>query len=177
MLKASGGKPRSWYRPSARSFTAGEPRRVSGPREVLPGVRAARLWALEPGVGLLRRIGRRLDARPVARRGLVDRVVDALALARAHHQHHARAAAGAHDDVRGPLRAVEEVPRPQRALLSLNHERAFTAQHEEVLLIALGVVDAVRLPRREHADVHHQVGELRVSNRSLEEARGAELLV
>jgi hypothetical protein len=47
---------------------------------------------------------------------------------------------------------MEEVPSAQRALLTLDEQRAVAGQDEEVLLLVLGVVAAVRLARWQHVD-------------------------
>ena len=42
---------------------------------------------------------------------------------------------------------LEEVPRPNQPLLALDEQRALPGQHQERLLLRLGVVEAVRLTR------------------------------
>jgi hypothetical protein len=59
----------------------------------------------------------------------------------------ARPFACADEDVLRPRRAVEEVPRLQAALLTLDEEDAFGGEYEEVLLHVLRVVFPVRLAR------------------------------
>src|SRR5206468_12680887 len=78
--------------------------------------------------------------------------VDNLPLLRPPSDHEDRAwpVTGADEDVLGPGRAVEEVPRPQEPLLSLDEQATLAGQDEEILLLRLAVVEAVRLPRLEH---------------------------
>ena len=90
----------------------------------------------------------------MAEGGLGARVDDALlrpALAGADHEDHARAVAGADEDVLGAGRAVHEVPRLQRPLLTLDQEEALAGEDEEVLLVGLAVVHPARLSRLEDA--------------------------
>ena len=99
------------------------------------------------------RVGRLLlRARAVPRCQLRHRVEQLLVLrAGAGHQDHARAVAGSHEDVLGAGGAVEEVPRTEEPLLAVDEQPALTGEHEEGLLLRLGVVEAVRLPRLEDA--------------------------
>src|SRR6185295_14397487 len=135
--------------------------------------------AREAAVGLVlaRRLG--LDARAVPERGLGARVDDAgvlgPAVARAGHEDRARPVAGADEDVLGLGRAVHEVPRAQRALVALDDEQAFAREDEEVLLVALAVVDPARLPRLQDRQRHADVGKRDLV--ALEDAGGAEGLV
>ncbi len=84
------------------------------------------------GVGLPR--VRRLDlhAGSVAQRELRDGVEDrAAGTTCAGHEDDAGAVARADDDVLGPGRAVEEVPRPQAPLLPFNEQQALAGEDEE----------------------------------------------
>ena len=62
-------------------------------------------------------------------------------------------------------------PTGQRPLLALDEERALAGEHEEVLLRGLGVVEAVRLSRREDVDPNAVLAEPVVT--ALERALGA----
>src|SRR5881275_862952 len=106
-------------------------RRPPDPRRLVPYVRL---------VGIRRLL---LRARAVARRQLGDRI-DHLPIFRppTDHEDHARPVAGAHEDVLGPGRAVEEVPRPQEPLLPFDEQPALARQNEEILLLRLSVVEA-----------------------------------
>jgi len=55
---------------------------------------------------------------------------------------------------------VDEIPGPQAALLIFDHEHALPGDDEEVLLAALAVVHAVRLPGQENVDAKAELGEL-----------------
>ena len=82
---------------------------------------------------------------------LRDRVEDrASRSASPGHEDDAGAVTRADDDVLGSGRAVEEVPRAERALLALDEQQALAGENEEVLLGLLFVVEAVRLTRLEH---------------------------
>ena len=59
-----------------------------------------------------------------------------------------------------PGGAVEEVPCPEEPLLTLDEQRALPGQHEEVLLLRLGVVEAVRLARLQDVESDAQLREL-----------------
>src|SRR5207237_9350079 len=76
------------------------------------------------------------------------------------HQHHARPLAGAHEDVLGPGGTVEEVPWLEEPLLTLDEEPALSGQYEERLLLRLGVVEAVRLARRQDVEPDAELREL-----------------
>jgi len=90
----------------------------------------------------------------VAGGNLRDGVVKLLVLpARARHENRAWAVVGADEDVLGAGRQVDEVPRAQRPLLTLDEEEALAVEDEEVLLKRLAVVEAVGLARVEDADV------------------------
>jgi hypothetical protein len=69
-------------------------------------------------------------------------------------------------------RVVEEVPRPERAFLAVDEQPTLPREHEEGLLLRLRVIEAVRLPRREHADVDAELRERVVA--ALEPAPRAE---
>ena len=62
--------------------------------------------------------------------------------------HHAGTVAGADDHVRGPGRAVHEVPGPQRSLGALDDQDGLSGHDQEVLLVDLEVIHADRLARR-----------------------------
>src|ERR1044072_5254232 len=98
-------------------------------------------------------------ARAVARRRLRHRVVHLRARARAGHQDHARPVARTHEGVLGPRGGVEEVPRPEAPLLALDDQRALAREHQERLLVHLGVVEA-RLSGFQHGEVDPQLGKL-----------------
>jgi hypothetical protein len=55
---------------------------------------------------------------------------------------------------------VEEVPRPEQPLLAVDEQPALAGQDEERLLLRLGVVEAVRLARLQHAQVDAELLEL-----------------
>jgi hypothetical protein len=55
--------------------------------------------------------------------------------------------------VLGPGWTVEEVPRPKDPLLTLDEQPALSGEHEERLLLILGVVEAVRLARLQDAEL------------------------
>src|SRR6266850_1457167 len=87
-----------------------------------------------------------MHARVVARRELRDWIVQLRVLrSRAGHEDHARPVAGAQEDVLRPGGTVEEVPRAKKPLLTLDEQPALAGQHEERLLLRLGVVEPVRL--------------------------------
>src|SRR5262249_2077277 len=91
--------------------------------------------------------------------------------ARADHEDHARFVPGADEDVLRPGRRVEEVPLAKPPFLAFDEQRAFARQHEEVLLLRLGVVAAVRLARGQNVDADAELLELSI--RRLERALGA----
>src|SRR4051812_4267427 len=124
---------------------------ASGPGQAVPVRRSPDPRRLEADVRLVR-IRRLLrGARAVLRRELGHRVDDVPVLGPpTDHEEHARPVAGADEDVLGPGRAVEEVPRPQDALLPLDQQAALARKNEEVLLLRLAVVEAVRLAGLEH---------------------------
>src|SRR6476661_6550196 len=70
---------------------------------------------------------------------------------------------------------MEEVPRAQRSLLALDEQGALAGQDEEVLLLVLGVVAAVRLAGWKHVDADSELLELRL--RRLERALRARTLL
>ena len=103
------------------------------------------------------------NARVVLRGDLVDGVENLLALpAPTGHDDHARPVPRADEDVLRHRRAVHEVPRLQPALLAVEDEDALPGDDEEVLLIRLAVVHAVRLAGLEHGDAEADLGELRL---------------
>jgi hypothetical protein len=53
---------------------------------------------------------------------------------------------------------MDEVPRPQPALVLLDQDQALAVEDEKVLLLVLGVVHRVRLPRLEDVDVDPELG-------------------
>src|SRR5947208_15337254 len=131
------------------------PRRTDylGPGQAIPGGGPLAPRRLPLGVRLVR-IGRlALDARAMTGRELGDGEADGpVARPRADHQDRAGLVAGADEDVLGPSRCVEEVPRAQRPFLPLHEQRALTGQDEKVLLLVLGVVAAVGLAGWKHVD-------------------------
>ena len=135
---------------------AARPSRHLSPGKRVPvrGPRAPR--RLEPGRRVrLPRVGRLLlDARAEARRELrhgvahtASRPTREPAMKITH-----GAVACADEDVLGPGGAVEEVPLPQEPLLPFDEQRARPGQHEERLLLRLGVVEPVRLARLQHVE-------------------------
>ena len=62
----------------------------------------------------------------------------------------------------GPGRAVEEVPRPQEPLLPFDEQPALARQNEEILLLRLSVVEAVRLAPLEHVQPDAELRERHV---------------
>src|SRR5439155_6960782 len=123
----------------------------SGPREALPVRRPPDPRRLVPLVRL-GGIGRLLVcARAVSRRQFGDRI-DHLPVfgSPTDHEDHAPPVAAAHEDVLSPGRAVEEVPCTQASLLPFHEYSALARQDEEILLLRLPVVEAVRLTRLEH---------------------------
>src|SRR5215217_6234085 len=93
--------------------------------------RVARLLGRRRAV-LLRQLGH----------GVVQRL---LRPAGADHEDRAGPVARADADVARPGREVDEVPGLQAPLLLLDEQQALAGEHEEVLLHALGVVEAVHL--------------------------------
>ena len=155
--RAGGGASR--LRGAAGPDAAARPR----PRDLdrRPGQLGGRLLApARLGVRLDGIVGGLGDGGAVARRQLADGVVDRLpGPPRAGHQDPARTVSGAHEHVRGAGGAVEEAPLREPLLLAVDDRDALPAEHEEVLLEALRVVEAARLPRLEHADADPVVGE------------------
>src|SRR5512132_1837448 len=72
-------------------------------------------------------------------------------------------------------RAVHEVPRLERPLLTFDEQEALTGKDEEVLLGGLGVVQPFRPSGLENAEVDSEVSERRAL--ALEGAHGAEAVV
>src|SRR5439155_11181571 len=107
-------------RPRPRGAWALSPSNASsglGPRQTVPVRGPAPLWPLEPRVRLLRVRRLLLRARAVARGELRHRVEQLFVLRpRPGHQDHARPVAGTDEDMLGPGRAMEEVPRPEETL-------------------------------------------------------------
>ena len=77
----------------------------------------------------------------------------------ARHEDDAWAVPRTDEAVRCPRRAVHEVPRLQPTLLTLDHQNALTGEHEEMLLVGLGVVQPARLSRAEYLEREADVGE------------------
>ncbi len=124
-------------------------KQVLSPGQAVPVRRPPALWRLEPRVRLSRVGGLLLRARAVARRELRHRVEHRRPPS-------ARRPSGSRTGRRRRPRrrapsggAVEEVPRPEEPLLALDEQLALAGQHEERLLLRLGVVEAVRLARLE----------------------------
>jgi hypothetical protein len=61
--------------------------------------------------------------------------------------------------VLGSRRTVKEVPRPKKPFLTLDEQPALAGEHEERLLLILGVVEAVRLARLQDAELDAQLWE------------------
>src|SRR5881398_2267739 len=136
----AGGKywpPRTWL--------------ASSPGQAVPVGRSPDPRRLEADVRLVR-VGRLLRRARAVLRGELGHRIDDLPLLRppTDHEDHARPVAGADEDVLGPGRAVEEVPRAQDAFLPLDQQAALARENEEVLLLRLAVVEAVRLAGLEH---------------------------
>src|SRR6266508_998887 len=126
------------------------------------------------GVGLLCGVRLLLDVGSVRKRCFLDGVLELLVRPSSpDHQDHARAGAGADEDVLGPRRAVHKVPLPEPPLLSLDDEQAFPGEDEKILLGAFAVVHAVGLAGLEDADVQPDVLKTWLA---LEDARAAELV-
>ena len=162
-IGVSGGHTRRiWRLPRLASVSSAEadPRKLS-PRKTAPVRRSTMLWPLERRVGLPR-IGRRhVHARAVARGELGHRIEHLLVLRpRAGHQDRARPLPGADEDVFGTGRTVDEVPLPQQSFRTLNQQPAFAGEHEERLLLRLGVVETIGLTRLHHGDVDAELGKL-----------------
>jgi hypothetical protein len=111
----------------------------------------------------------------------IDRVL--LLGSRARHKDDARAVAGAHEGVSGAGRAVHEIPGLERPFLPLDEQQAFAREHEEVLLVGLGVVEPARLSGLEDLEREAELGELvrgeigtaaKHGHAALEDASGAE---
>ena len=94
------------------------------------------------------------SARAVPGRDLIDRIDHLSAdLSPSDHDDHAGPVAGADEHVIGPRRTMDEVPRLQAALVAFDDRDALSRDDEEVLLVRLAVVQAVRLPGTQHLDV------------------------
>ena len=63
------------------------------------------------------------------------------------------------EDVTSAGRTVDEVPGAQVPFLLLDDEEALAGEHEEVLLLRLGVVEAARLPRLEDVEAEAELRE------------------
>jgi hypothetical protein len=61
-----------------------------------------------------------------------------------------RARADGDEGVRCPGRTVDDVPRLEARLLFLDQQRAFTGEHEKVLLVRFGVVQVSRASGTTH---------------------------
>ena len=101
----------------------------------------------------------------MALRHLVNRVrapVGACrAVSSARGEHDARPVSGADEHVVRPGRAVDEVPPPERALLTLEDRERLAGEDEEVLLVVLPVVHRHRLAGAEDGDVDPELQEVR----------------
>src|SRR5689334_8885264 len=113
---------------------------------------ADRLPRLKTGVRFAPLGGWALDTCAVAQRRLVHRVgtpplpfraIDA----RADRKHETPSTAGADDHVVRTWRAVDKVPLPERPLFSLDDEKRFTRENEEILLVDFPVVHRHRHAR------------------------------
>src|SRR5579871_2820268 len=125
------------------------------PGKIRPVGRLSAARRLPFGVRLVGARHFALDTRAVARRDLRDGIAHRpLSRAGAAHEDRARPVAGADKDVLRPGRAVEEVPLLQPPLLSLDDEDALAGENEEVFLLRLAVVAAVRLAGHEDVDAH-----------------------
>src|SRR5207302_9547679 len=128
-------------------------RLVGGPGHPDPALGWARLPLRERRIGLrgLRRL--RLHAGSVAAGELGARVDDRAGVPpRPRREDDAGAVSGADEDVLGARRAVDEVPGPEWALLTLHDQHALAGEHEEVLLVLLRVVHAARPARLDDAE-------------------------
>src|SRR5207247_2298982 len=139
-----------YCRDQARRFTS-----RLGPRQLAPPPRSLRTLCLAALVRDGRGVGLGLDPRAVAPGEVGDGIDDRIVrIPGTDHQDRARAGAGSDEDMARVRWTVHEVPCPQRPLLLLDEQEALAVEDEEVLLRRLGVVEAVRLARLEHADVH-----------------------
>jgi hypothetical protein len=116
-----------------------------------------------------------VDTRAVAHRRLVDGVARS-ALARTDGEHERRLDGCADDHVLRLRWTMDEVPRVERTLLTLDDQQTFAAQDEEILLAWLFVVHRHRHPGRQHVEIDAELLE-RCVVRSLETAILAELVV
>ena len=109
------------------------------PGKAVPVRRPLPARRLEPPHVRLFRVGRLLvHARAVARRELRHRVAHMpVPGPGAGHQDRARLVAGADEDVLRSRRAMDEVPRPQPPLLTLDEQQALAGENEEVLLLSI----------------------------------------
>ncbi len=124
-------------------------------------------FARTRGVRLVRDRRLLLDARLVSERDLVHGVSapvrPVLVLARAHRDDDARTVSRPEDRVLRARRTVDEVPLPERTLLTLDDEEGLPGHDEEVLLVGLPVVHGHRLSRIEDLDVDADLREVLVA--------------
>ena len=85
------------------------------------------------------------------------------AVARADRKHKTGSSACADDRVVRTWRAVDEVPLPDRPLFSLDDEKRFTREHEEVFLSGFPVVHRHRLARLQKSEVNPELLEPRLA--------------
>ena len=71
----------------------------------------------------------------------------------ANHQDRAWLTAGTNENMPGPFRAVDEIPFPQKALLTFDKKFALALDNQKILLVVLTVVMAVRLAWRNYVDI------------------------
>ena len=78
-------------------------------------------------------------------------------------KHETRSSACADDRVVRTWRAVDEVPLPERPLFSLDDEKCFTRENQEVFLIGFPVVHRHRLARLEESEVDPELPKPRLA--------------
>src|SRR5207245_799661 len=119
-----------------------------------------RLAARDPSVRLAPVVGVLLDTRTVTLCDFVDGEAERVVFARADRDHEARTISCPDDDVLRVRRAMHEVPRPQLPLPAFDDQNCLARDDEEVLLVALPVVQSHRLARPEHERIEAELLEL-----------------
>src|SRR5439155_4461473 len=115
-----------------------------------------------------------LGARDVPACELRDRIDDLLMSASTDGEDGGRPLTRADENVIGPGGAMDEIPLLQRAFLTLDQQQGLAEEDKEVLLCRLAVIQAGRLPGREHADIDPELRELGLA---LDRRAGAEGVV
>ena len=103
-------------------------------------------------------------------RDVRDGIDNVSICARADREDRARPVPRTDEDMVGPARTVDEVPRLQRTFLALDEEESLAVQDEEVFLLVLAVVPAGRLAGLEHTDVDAELREVDVAFEACERA-------